>query len=146
VTSPEEIWAFGPGLEKVPWLEARLNPPLAPLGPPEAPIESEYVTPGEYPEEGVPERVGVTVGEVEEWHEPAPQPSVELVFPELLANAVSGTAISKSIRKVPTIIILVFILPSSTISHQFLYWLHQRGLSDWSDASVTSSIALLLAI
>lgn len=88
----------------------------------------------------------MTVGVVEEWHEPAPQPSVEPVRPELFANAVSGTAISKSIRKVPTIIILVFILLSSTISHQFLYWLHQRGSSDWSDGLCNIHTALLLGI
>ena len=110
-----------------------MNPPLVPLGPPEALIEREYVVPGTYPDEGVPESAGTTVGDVEEWHDPAPHPSVEPVLPELFANAVSGTAISKSIRKVPTIITLVFIPLSPTISRQFLYWLHQRDLSDWSD-------------
>ena len=89
--------------------------------------------PGTYPDEGVPESAGITVGEVEEWQNPAPHPSVEPVLPELFANAVSGTAISKSIRKVPVIITLVFIPLPPTISHQFLCWLHQRDLSDWSD-------------
>ena len=110
-----------------------MNPPLVPLGPPEALIEREYVVPGTYPDDGVPESAGITVGEVEEWQNPSPHPSVEPVLPELFANAVSGTTISRSIRKVPTIITLVFIKPSSTISHQFLLWLHKRDLSDWSD-------------
>ena len=133
MTSPEDNRAFGPGLENTPRLESRLNPPLVPLGPPEALTEREYVIPGVYPDEGVPESAGVTVGEVEEWQNPAPHPSVEPVLPELLANAVSGTAISKSIRKVPTIITLVFIPLSPAICRQFLYWPYQRYLSDLSD-------------
>tara|TARA_B100001248_G_scaffold34737_2_gene22318 strand:- start:15603 stop:15926 length:324 start_codon:yes stop_codon:yes gene_type:complete len=107
-----------------------LNPPLVPLGPPEALIEREYVVPGTYPDDGVPESAGITAGEVEEWQNPSPHPSVDPVLPELFANAVSGTAISKSIRKVPTIITLVFIPLSPTISRQFLFWLHKRALSD----------------
>lgn len=110
-----------------------MKPPLVPLGPPEALIEREYVVPGTYPDKGVPESAGITVGELEEWQNPAPQPSVEPVLPELFANAVSGTAISKSIRNVPTIITLVFISLSPTIIYQFLYWLYQRDLPDWSD-------------
>lgn len=83
MTSPEEILALEPGLVKDPRLESRLNPPLVPLGPPDAEAVREYVTPGSYPLEGNPVRLGVTEGVVEEWHDPAPQPSVEPVFPEL---------------------------------------------------------------
>lgn len=69
-----------------------------------------------YPSEGKPVRLGITVGDVEEWHAPAPQPSVELVFPELYAKAVSGTAISMSMNKVPMITILDFVTLSPIIS------------------------------
>jgi hypothetical protein len=55
------------------------------------------------------------VEEEEEWHEPVPQPSVEPVFPELFAKAVSGTAIRRNIIRVPMIIILVLTLPSSIV-------------------------------
>ncbi len=116
VTSPEEILALGPGLLKVPELESKLNPPLLPPGPPVPVAVNEYVSPGAYPLEGKPVRLSVTVGDVEEWHAPAPQPSVELVLPELYAKAVSGTAIRISMNKVPMMIILDFVTLSPTIS------------------------------
>ncbi len=86
--------AFDPALENVPKFESRLKPPLEPEGPPEPPIEREYVEPAEYPELGRPVKAGVTV-DVLEWHPPPPHPLDELpVFPLLYAKAESGTETS----------------------------------------------------
>ena len=54
-----------PALVNVPEFESRLKPPLEPDGPPDPPIEREYVEPAEYPELGRPVRVGETVDELE---------------------------------------------------------------------------------
>tara|TARA_B100000686_G_C16080818_1_gene613827 strand:+ start:137 stop:499 length:363 start_codon:yes stop_codon:yes gene_type:complete len=114
--------------------ESRLKPPPDPDEPPEPPMEREYVESGAYPELGSPVRVGVTV-DVLEWQPPPPQPFDELpVLPLLYAKAVSGTETSIMENRNSAIAILVFLLLPSIISHQFLYWFHQRGLSDWSDS------------
>jgi hypothetical protein len=126
--------AFEPGFENVPTFESRLKPPPDPDEPPVPPIDREYVESGVYPELGRPVRTGVTV-DVLEWQPPPPQPFDELpVLPLLYAKAASGTETSMMEKRNKAIAILVFLLLPSIISHQFLCFLSQRGLSDWSDS------------